>query len=206
MKLSSEETVDLIKEKIIAIIRHSTEDRVRLHSHHMEFNLAEPDRNYKLGQVLGNRMSLILVSGETLRITFKLHYNLGEVKAIAHRAYGKDTPEALSDKQAMDFMKELCNLSAGQLVKIFEENHLPLGMSLPLCARGFYEIFSDYTPASQPFVKYGDLWSVKCAGCNIMMSSVIEILDADALSNILKYEIPLAAADDKGVDEEIDFL
>lgn len=205
MKLGSEEKIDLIKEKIISIIRHSTEERVRLHSHNTEFKLSEPDRKYKLGQVLGNRMSLILVSGETLRITFKLHFNLEEVKFIAYRAYGKNLPEELSDKQAMDFMKELCNLSAGQLVKIFEENNLPLGMSLPLCARGFYEIFADYTPTSQPFVKFGDLWGLNCTGCHLMMSSVIEILDADALGNIMKYELPVGAAGDEG-DEEIDFL
>lgn len=206
MKLSSEETVDLIKEKIIAIIRYSTEDRLRLHSHNMEFKLSEPDRKYKLGQVLGNRMSLILVSGESLRITFKLHYNLDEVKAIAYGAYGKGSPGELSDKQAIDFMKELCNLSAGELVKIFEANNLPLGMSLPLSARGFYEIFADYKPTSQPFVRYGDLWSLKCKDCNIMTSSVIEILDANALSNIIKYELPLKTVSDTDDDGEMDFL
>ena len=206
MKTSSAETVDLIREKITAIVRHAAEDSVRLQSHNTEFKLAEPDRKYNLGQVLGNRMSLILVSGETLRVTFKLHYNIGEIKVIAHRAYGKSTPAELSDKQAMDFMKELCNLSAGQIVKIFEENNLPLGMSLPLGARGFYDIFADYTPASQPFVKYGNLWSMKFGECTIMISAVIEMLDTIALSNILKYEIPMNTANDKGEDEEIDFL
>ena len=206
MQISSKETVDLIREKITAIIRHAAEDSVRLQSHNSEFKLAEPERKYKLGQVLGNRMSLILVSGETLRITFKLHYDIGKIKVIAHRAYGKSTPEELSDKQAMDFMKELCNLSAGQVVKIFEANNLPLGMSLPLGARGFYDIFADYAPATQPFVKYGDLWSIKFADCTIMISAVIEMLDTHALSNILKYEVPLKAANDKGEDEEIDFL
>ncbi len=204
MKLSREGEISLIKEKITAIIRHSTEDRARLHSHNTEFELSEPDRAYKLGQVLGNWMSLILVSGETLRITFKLHYNLGDVKTIAYRAYGKNAPEELSDRQATDFIKELCNLSAGQWVKIFGENNLPLGMSLPLNARGFYEIFSDYTEAIQPFVKYGDLWGLKCGRCNIMMSSVIEILDTDALRLILDYEMPLETTDDE--DGEMDFL
>jgi hypothetical protein len=206
MQLSSEETIDLIKDKINAIVRHAAEDSVRLQSHNSEFKLAEPDRKLKLGQVLGNRMSLILVSGETLRLTFKLHYNIGEIKAIAHRAYGKNTPADLSDKQAMDFMKELCNLSAGQVVKIFEENNLPLGMSLPLGARGFYDIFADYTSATQPYVKYGDLWSLKFGECNIMISSLVEMLDTQALNNILKYEISLKAPDNKGEDEEIDFL
>lgn len=206
MKLSSVETVDLIKDKINTIVRHAAEDSVRLQSHNTEIKLAEPDRKFKLGQVLGNRMSLILVSGETLRLTFKLHYNIGEIKAIAHRAYGKNTPAELSDKQAMDFMKELCNLSAGQVVKIFEENNLPLGMSLPLGARGFYDIFADYAPASQPFVKYGDLWSLKFGECTIMISSVVEMLDTQALSSILNYEIPMNDANDRSDDEEIDFL
>ena len=206
MKLGNEEKVDLIKQKIISIIRHSVEDRTRQHSRNTEFQLAEPNRNYKLGQVLGGWMSLIMVSGEFLRITLKLHFNLAEVKLVAYRAYGKNTPEELSDKRAIDFIKELCNLSAGQLVTIFEENNLPTGMSLPLSSRGFYDIFADYTPAVQPFIRFGDLWSVKCESCTINMTSVIEILDADAISSILSYEIASTAANDEDKDEEIDFL
>ena len=206
MTLSNEETVDLIKQKIISIIRHSVEDRARQHSHNTECQLTEPNRSYKLGQVLGSWMSLIMVSGEFLRITLKLHFNLAEIKRLAYRAYGKNAPEELSDKQAIDFIKELCNLSAGQLVTVFEKNNLPTGMSLPLCTRGFYDIFADYTPAVQPFVRFGDLWSLKCESCMINMTSVIEILDVDAISGILAYEIPSTAASDEGKDEEIDFL
>lgn len=204
MELGKEEKIDLIKDKIISITRHSIEDRVRLHSHNTAFNLCKPERDFKPGQVLGHWMSLILVSGESLRMTIKLHYNLYDVKMVAFRAYGKEAADQLSDKQAIDFMKELCNLSAGQLVKIFEENNLPLGMSLPLCARGFNEIFSDYTPAVKPFVKFGDLWGIKCEDSVFMLTSVVEILDTFALRNILKYEIPLATAESD--DGEMDFL
>lgn len=204
MELGKEENIDLIKNKIISITRHAIEDRVRLHSRNTAFNLCKPVRDFKPGQVLGHWMSLILVSGETLRMTIKLHYNLHDVKSIAYLAYGKESADQLSDMQAIDFMKELCNLSAGQLVKIFEENNLPLGMSLPLCARGFNEIFSDYTAAVKPFVKFGDLWSVKCKDSVFLMTSVVEILDTFALRNILKYEIPLATAEND--DGELDFL
>lgn len=204
MDLGKEDKIDLIKDKIISLIRYSVEDRARLHSHNTGFNLCKPEREIKPGQVLGHWMSLILVSGESLRMTIKLHYNLYSVKEIAYHAYGKGSAEELSDKQAIDFMKELCNLSAGLVVKIFEESNLPLGMSLPLCARGFNEIFSDYTPAVKPFVKFSDLWSLKCDTCVFMMSSVVEMLDTFALRNILKYEIPLAAAGSD--DGEMDFL
>lgn len=204
MELGKEDKIDLIKDKIISITRHSIEGRARLHSHNTGFNLCEPNRDFKPGQVLGHWMSLILVSGESLRMTIKLHYDLHDVKTIAYRTYGKASEDQLSDKQALDFMKELCNLSAGQLVKIFEENNLPMGMSLPLCARGFYEIFSDYTPTVKPFVKFSDLWSLKCDDCVFMMSCVVEILDTFALRNILKYEIPTEA--ESNDDGEMDFL
>lgn len=207
MKLSSEEKIDLIKQKIISIIRYSTEDRIHLHTNNMDFKLSELNRDYKLGQVLGDWMSLILVSYESMRITFKLHYNLSDIKAIAYRVYGKKTPDELSDKQAMDFMKELCNLAAGQVVKIFGECNIPLGMSLPLCARGFYDIFSDYTHSTRPFIKYGDLCSLESAACNIKITSAIEILDHEALSNILNYEIPVKTTEkSEEEDEEIVFL
>ena len=202
--MGNEEKVDQIKHKIISITRSSIEDRVRVHSRNPEITLCEPNRDVKPGQVLGHWMSLILLSGESLRMTMKIHYNLFDVKLIAYPTYGMNSPDQLSDKQAIDFMKELCNLSAGLVVKIFEENNLPLGMSLPLCSRGFNEIFSDYTPAVKPFVKFADLWSLQCSGNTFMLSSVVEILDTFALRNILKYEIPVSTAESD--DGEMDFL
>jgi len=101
----------------------------------------------------------------------------------------------------LDFVKELCNLTAGYLVQIFEDNDLHIGISLPLCTRGFYEIFSDYQSSSYPIIKYNDLWSLEYEDINIFGSVIIEILDTPPLEKILDYEF-----NDEDDDEEMDFL
>lgn len=203
-KLNNDEKVILIQEKIVDFIRHAAIERVRLHSRIDDFVLVDKNEDCQPGQILGNWMSLILVSGDSLRITLKLHFCYKDLKNIAYPIYGKQSAEELSDQQSLDFVKELCNLTAGYLVQIFEDNDLHIGISLPLCTRGFYEIFSDYKSSTYPIIKYNDIWSLEYEDINIMGSVIIEILDTVPLENILTYEI--AEDDEEDDDEEMDFL
>ncbi|MCW8932974.1 MAG: hypothetical protein OQL19_22375 [Gammaproteobacteria bacterium] len=202
--MNNDEKVILIQKKIVDFIRHAALERVRLHSRLDNFTLVDKNADCQAGQILGNWMSLILVSGDSLRITLKLHFCHTDIKQIAYPIYGKQSPEELSDQQTLDFVKELCNLTAGYLVQIFEDNNLHIGISLPLCTRGFYEIFSDYKSSSYPIIKYNDIWSLEYEDINIMGSVIIEILDTPPLEPILTYEIPEDEDDDD--DEEMDFL
>ena len=194
-----------LREKIKNLIRHSSLERIRLHSRHDDFNVVELTEAYTPGQVLGNWMALIFVSGESIRITYKIHFDYNCVKNLAYPVYGKSSADLLSDQQAVDFMKELCNLTAGQLVKIFEEHDLSIGISLPLCTRGFYEVFSDYKETEHPIIRYSDTWYLQYGEVKLVSSAIIEILDASSdLKKLLSYEIP--DDDDDDDDEELDFL
>jgi CheY-specific phosphatase CheX len=202
--LNNDEKVILIQKKIVDFIRHAALERVRLHSRLDNFTLVDKNTEYQAGQILGNWMALILVSGDSLRITLKLHFCYTDIKKIAYLIYGKQSPDELSDQQTLDFVKELCNLTAGYLVQIFEDNDLHIGISLPLCTRGFYEIFSDYKSSSYPIIKYNDIWSLEHEDIHIFGSVIIELLDTAPLEKILAYEIPDEDEDDD--DEEMDFL
>jgi hypothetical protein len=204
LKLSTDDTLPL-REKIKKFIRHSSQERIRLHSRHDDFNVVELNEAYTPGQILGNWMAMILVSGESIRITYKIHFDYNSVKNMAYPIYGKSSADLLSDQQAVDFMKELCNLTAGQLVKIFEDNDLSIGISLPLCTRGFYELFADYKETEHPVIKYSDTWNLQYGGGQLVGSAIVEILDVSGLNKLLSYEIP-DELDDDDDDEELDFL
>ncbi|MFE8071141.1 hypothetical protein QQM79_08780 [Marinobacteraceae bacterium S3BR75-40.1] len=203
--MSIEEIQAPLKDKLRALVRHAAEERARVYSRRDDLQLAEMPKAHREGNVLGNWMSLILLGGETIRMTLKLHFAYKDVKAIAHPIYGAATPGDMSDTQATDFVKELCNLIGGYLVQIFEKNELSLGISLPLCTRGLYEVFADYTPASQPLIRYSDCWRLEVDGVHFPGTVLIEIMDVEGASKLLNYE-PTEESEEDDDDEGFDFL
>lgn len=201
-KLNSGHSLEQLKDKIKHLIRYAAEDRVRKHSGQANFNLVDIT-NHKPGQVLGNWMSLILITGTPLKITLKLHFSHRNIKQLIFPLYHAGSPEEISDQQSMDFIKELCNLTAGYIEQSFEQNNIPLGISLPLGTRGFYEIFADYSSSTSPVLKYDDLWSLKFENMEILGTVMVEVSDINALENIADYKVD----DDEDNDEgEFDFL
>ncbi|ARU57882.1 hypothetical protein OLMES_3862 [Oleiphilus messinensis] len=203
MRSEISEDSELIKQKISDLVRHAAEERIRLHTQLDEFRIVDDDRGFVPGQVLGNQMALILVSGDAIRITLKLHFSLSEIKPLIYAIYGLDSPNDVRDEQAIDFGKELCNLIAGYVVQMLEENGLPVGISLPLCTRGFYEIFADYRPLQKPIIKYCDLWRLQYGETSIYGTAMVEVLNPALLEPLLSYETGSDDSDDSG---EFDFL
>ena len=201
--MNSEDNIVLIKDKVKELVRHAAQDRARVHTRQNEFMLTEVPEGYKVGQILGNWMSLILLTGEHIKITIKLHFSNKDIKDIVFPIYGEPSAETISDQQAMDFVKELSNLTAGYLVQLFEEAGISLSISLPLGTRGFYEIFADYAPSSHPLLKYSDIWCLGQGETKIFGSVMVEISDVKALASLQTHEIAKADEDDEG---EFDFL
>lgn len=201
-KLNSGNSQEQLKDKIKHLIRYAAEDRVRKHSGQDNFHLVDIN-NYKPGQVLGNWMSLILITGTPLKITLKLHFSHKHIKQLIFPLYHAGTPEEISDQQSMDFVKELCNLTAGYIEQAFEQNNIALGISLPLGTRGFYEIFADYNSSTSPVLKYDDIWSLTFENMEILGSVMIEVGDIKALENIADYKVD---DDEDSDDGEFDFL
>ncbi len=201
-KLKSGNSLEQLKDKIKHVIRHAAEDRVRKHSDQANFNLVDVN-HYNTGQVLGNWMSLILITGTPLKITLKLHFSHKNIKQLIFPLYHASSPVEISDQQSMDFIKELCNLTAGYIEQAFAQNNIPLGISLPLGTRGFYEIFADYSSATTPVLKFDDLWSLKFENMEIIGTVMIEVSDINALENLVSYEVENDEDSDEG---EFDFL
>ena len=119
------------------------------------------------------------------------------------RIFGGESADQISEKQAIDYFKEYGNLVAGHVITLFGESNIELGISLPLCTRGFYEVFSDYTEYQYPVVSYSDFWELQVNGHAVFCSAQYEILNKKSLESLVDYEIAERAGDDDG---EMDFL
>lgn len=192
-----------IKDKLKKVVRHASISRLKIHADSPEIEIKELDSGFQPGRILSSNMVFILVSGDAVRLTFKVHFNTRTAKKLAFRIFGGSTPADISERQAIDYFKEYGNLVAGNVVTLLAKIDVELGISLPLCTRGFYEVFSDYTEKQSPVIAYSDFWELKVDGHDIFCSAQFEIMDKKALEKLADHEI---AEEEEEDDGEIDFL
>lgn len=185
------------------IVRDASVSRLRIHTGSECIEITELAPPFRPGKILGSNMVFILVSGDAIRLTFKIHFNLGTAKKLAHRIFGGTSFSAISEKQAVDYVKEYANLVAGNVVSLLSEYGVDLGLSLPLCTRGFYEVFTDYTEKVAPIIAYNDFWNLKVDGLDLFCSSQFEVMNMALLENVGTYRNRESAEES---DEEIEFL
>jgi hypothetical protein len=89
--------------------------------------------------VYSHWMAIILLVGPRSKLTFKVHFKTQGAQAYAGPLYAKP-PEQISQSQALDCMREYCNLTAGGIKQSLLA-HLELNLSLPVVCRGFDELF-----------------------------------------------------------------
>jgi CheY-specific phosphatase CheX len=197
-----DQAVAVLKLKLRELVRQSSLSRFKLHAAQDEATLRESEPDFRPGQILANRMAFILVSGDGLRISFKTHYNISTARNLAFRMFGESSPSRLSERQAVDYIKEYCNLVAGNIVTVCESLKIELGISLPMSTRGFYEIFSDYSEKRQPAIVFSDFWKLGAFADEVQCSVLLEITDSSLLAPLADYD-PAALPEDDG---EMDFL
>ena len=196
--------VQASKDKLKELVRYASLSRLKTHTNSSEVELKELDSGFRPGRILASNLVFILVSGEAMRLTFKIHFDTRVAKYLAYRIFGGKLPEDISPKQAIDYFKEFGNLVAGSVVTLMAEINIELGISLPLSTRGFYEVYSDYSEKQYPIITYSDFWALKVNGYDIFCSAQFEILDRKPLENLIGYEIAEEGNNDD--DAEMDFL
>lgn len=158
--------------------------------------ISEPP-DHQLGQVLARYIAMVLLTCEELRIVFKVHFNPEQIRAYRQTKRAADTD--LTDKQLVDFMKELSNQMGGRVCRIFDAHQISMGMSVPLCTRGIYEIYADYQAKTGAITKFGDFWRLEGPFDGIYCSCYVELLSKNDLSGI-------KAEDEEAQEGELDFL
>ncbi len=88
----------------------------------------------------GQWLSLILIQGSGIRITFRSHYNRRPIAELAAPDLGI-SPEEVTEPLIKDFVREFCNLTAAQVKARLIKNGVDVVSSLPLTTRGIDELF-----------------------------------------------------------------
>ena len=194
-------TLPAVKAKVTELLRFASISRFKAHADCAEIVACDMPPDFRPGKVLANHMVFILASGEAMRVTFKAHYNMEAARPLALRIFGGASSQSISDRRAVDYMKEYCNLVAGKIVTLFEDSGVDLGISLPQHTSGFYEVFADYQEKDKPSISFSDFWTLQAGPHAIACSAVVEILDSKPLLALLDY-----AFTETSDDEEMDFL
>jgi CheY-specific phosphatase CheX len=194
--------VPSLKQQLGVLLRHASQSRLAMHTGGLAVEVAAMEAPFRPGRVLAEEMVFILISGDSVRFTLKIHFNIQTARQLALRIFGVKSAQDISAQQARDYVKEYANLVAGSLVAMSGTCGIELGISLPLCTRGFYEVFADYSEKTSPLVVCHDFWVLRVEGQELSCSAQVEMLDLPKLSAIAACDLTDAAEE----DEEMMFL
>ena len=120
-----------------------------------------------------------LVSGPDLRIIFSIYFNAHDLKIWASQIFS-GSPNDIRLTQVHDVAKEFCNLMAGYMKTILDENGVRVGLSLPFLSRGFDQIFS---PFQNRTGVYDKVWRIKADESFVTCSISMEIFKNFSFEN-----------------------
>ena len=174
MKELIEKSNENVKNLMFTVIKQITEQK---------FNAQDVVVNEVDTDVLkfSEQMALILLNGPKLRMFFKFHFAISEVKELLSIRFPK---EEFNDDRVKDYMKELCNLVAGKLKTKLSNAALKMGQSLPIGLIGYNEIF--FRKESD---KYYFGFEVELAGHRVLCSISVEYTDDDVLQSLADADL-----------------
>lgn len=179
---------DTLESTINQIMRNASLAQLQNFAGLENSKLVDINDTFTIGQVLSDQMILMAISGDDLRITFKLHYKQGETSQLLKKGVSCTEPDDLQTGLT-DYMKELNNQICGKICRDFAKQKINLGMSIPLRLRGFYEAYSDYSRERSPLIKFGDYWKIIDDFGAVYVTTYVEISNASRLRNI-RSDIP----------------
>jgi|GEM_PF-3229364 hypothetical protein len=142
------------------------------------------------------QMVIMLLTNPQFRMFLKVHFHLLCARQIVAKRQGKPLGE-ISERVAIDFMKELCNVIGGRLKKRIAYLDFDLGQSIPLDLEGFSEIFfHDVNWSSQTLS-----FQVKLDDHELYVSAQYEVTGSEAQAKLASLSVQESAPED-----DIEFL
>ncbi len=166
--------MDSKKSKLEAIVRlnqvarETSLARIESICQRAEFQLLNNAQDRK---VQDHWMAQALISGPQLRAIFSVYFGSQNLKKWSVKVFDKKWEE-ISLLEIHDLSKEFCNLVAGHLKTVLDQNHIRVGVSLPFLSRGFDRIFSNAEASTSV---HNDSWKIEADGIQISCSTNIEI-------------------------------
>jgi hypothetical protein len=195
--MDTEDNLQASKDSLRELLRDVSVVQAQQYFDDSPVTLVSTPVDHSLGQVLTRYIATVLLTCDELRVVLKVHFNPEQIRA--YRQAKGFSGDDLSDKQLIDFMKELSNQMGGRVCRIFDAHQIAMGMSIPLCTRGIYEIYADYQAKSGAVAKFGDFWRLNGPFEFLYCSCYVELISKEDFSAI-KY------TDEQAQEGELDFL
>lgn len=175
------------------IIREVSSQKLSDQNRDAIVEIKEVDNPYS--SIYGQWMTIILVSGSKVKISFKAHFKSSDsINHLANKT--KKKSEDILLKKSFDLLKEFSNLVGGGIKESLGKENDVMGLSLPLLTRGFDEVlFTDRIRRSGKH-KHRDVWSLKAGNVNIVCTTEIQVIDWTGLEDL--------ASPDRNEEEEGD--
>jgi CheY-specific phosphatase CheX len=144
--------------------------------------------------VYGRWMSIIILAGKAVKMNFRVHFNEEVAKQLALKIYAKKADD-ISTAQAVDFVKEFCNLVAGGVKRTMQDHQMQSLISMPLITRGSDEVFFEMAPSVSEDQKpkltrttesgrHQDRWKITTERGEILCSMNFDILEPEAIQSL----------------------
>jgi hypothetical protein len=195
--MEASDSVQPSMDNLRQLLRDVSVIQVQQYLNGQDVYLDEPPGERKLGQVLTRYIAMVLLTCDELRIVFKLHFDPEQVQSYLKTKKGDQ--DVLTDVQIIDFMKELSNQMGGRVCRVFDAHQKLMGMSIPMCTRGIYEIYADYRTKVGAVAKFGDFWRLSGPLQSLYCSCYVELLSKEDFSDV-------KALDEVAEEGELDFL
>jgi hypothetical protein len=184
--------------KVFSYLKQTSQAVLQAYSNVNNINITEHSSALR---VMGHWMSIILVSGTAFRMTFKTHYKTYRVQGFLGPGLAPDrAAQFVHHSQADDFMREFCNLVAGQVKKLGLHNGMEMGISLPITMRGFDEVFAEASSTGDDH--HFTAWKLRSEEAEVICSATLDFTDVQSLAGT-EFQADLAALPG---DSEVDFL
>lgn len=147
--------------------------------------------------IYGSHLTVIQIAAKDLRLTFKSHFNLNDVRILTQRRGGPERSLDQILKSSYDLFKEYNNLVAGGITQQLHSCGVVAGISLPIATSGLDELISsDEVRGSRLY----DFWRIKGEGFQFTCSVYAEIFETDLLDLFVYGDL---ATEDLGGDIEL---
>ncbi|MFZ8934241.1 MAG: chemotaxis protein CheX [Bacteriovoracaceae bacterium] len=134
-----------------------------------DHNIKSLDQNEIISKVYKDRMSFILISGESFNIIFRVFFNSSQFGKYVSKNIGVEE-EDVTEELIRDFMNEYCNLVAGSLKSLISDQlNESLGISIPIVTSGFEYLYFGLKKAATHYL----IW--KLAGENTEAVFCVEL-------------------------------
>ena len=150
------------------VVRKTSLARIESICQRKEFSI---DEKAQFRKVKDHWMAQALISGPQLRVIFCVYFNAQNLKKWSVKVFERKWEE-ITLPEIHDLSKEYCNLVAGHLKTVLDQNKIKVGVSLPFLSRGFDRVFS---ASENNAAVLNDIWKISADGMQISCSTHIEI-------------------------------